>query len=551
MDSPGRPQTDSAALELFAGPGDMRARCRAFDWASTTLGPVDAWPVGLRTIVSTLLASRFPMFLWWGPELIQIFNDAYRPSFGSGGRDLRALGARGREFWTEIWHIIGPEVDQVLAGGPATWHEDQLVPIERNGRLEDVWWTYSYGPAFDDAGQVAGVLVVCQETTQRVEMDNELQRLNRSLEVERSRLEYAFQQAPSFVAVMRGSPIAFEMVNEAYYQLVGHRDLIGRPVFEAIPEARGQGFDSLIETVLATGDPFVGRAIPIMLARTPGAALEERLLDFVYFPLIEGDGSRSGVIAHGIDVTDHVRALRDSVRARAEAEAANRSKSEFLAVMSHELRTPLNAIDGYAEIMELGIRGPVTEEQREDLARIRRSQRHLLGLINDVLNYARVEASAVRYDIAQVVVHDVLAVCEVLTAPQRRMKGLAFEYHGCEPLSLAALVDPERLQQIVLNLLTNAIKFTAPGGRITLSCGVEGGRVRIVVADTGRGIAADQLERIFEPFVQVDARLTRTQDGIGLGLAISRDLARGMGGDLSAESVAGVGSKFTLCLPSA
>ncbi|MET0398011.1 MAG: GAF domain-containing sensor histidine kinase [Longimicrobiaceae bacterium] len=236
--------------------------------------------------------------------------------------------------------------------------------------------------------------------------------------------------------------------------------------------------------------------------------------------------------------------------ARAEAERANRAKSEFLAVMSHELRTPLNAIGGYAELMEMGIRGPITPLQREDLRRIQQSQRHLLGLINEVLNYARLETGTVRYEVAEVRLRDALAAAEALVAPQAQANDLALSVGTCPP-ELAVRADAEKLRQVLVNLLSNAVKFTARGGRIDLACSASGDRVQVQVRDTGIGIPPDQLDGIFEPFVQVRADLTRTAEGTGLGLAISRDLARGMGGDLTAESTPGVGSTFTLTLPAA
>jgi signal transduction histidine kinase len=200
--------------------------------------------------------------------------------------------------------------------------------------------------------------------------------------------------------------------------------------------------------------------------------------------------------------------------------------------------------------MEMGIRGPVTQQQRDDLGRIQTSQRHLLGLINEVLNYARLETGTVQYDLADVSIHDALAAVEALVAPQAGAKELALAVASCPP-ALAVRADAEKVRQILVNLLSNAVKFTDRGGRVELTCERSDDSVRIHVRDTGIGIAADQLERIFEPFVQVRADLTRTAEGTGLGLAISRDLARGMAGELTAESTLGEGSTFTLTLPAA
>ncbi|MBA3671065.1 MAG: hypothetical protein H0W68_03450 [Gemmatimonadaceae bacterium] len=242
-------------------------------------------------------------------------------------------------------------------------------------------------------------------------------------------------------------------------------------------------------------------------------------------------------------------AVAEADAARAEAEAANRAKSDFLAVMSHELRTPLNAIGGYAALIEMGIHGPVTPEQAAALARIQQSQRSLLGLINGVLNFSRLEAGAVSYVVQPVALGEALAACGALIAPQARATGISVDFKPCDS-ELAARADPEKLQQVLLNLLGNAIKFTGSGGAIAVSCASrDNGTVDLYVSDTGCGIAPEELERVFHPFVQLDATLTRTREGTGLGLAISRDLVRGMGGDLTVESTLGAGSTFTVTLP--
>ncbi|MFL5577165.1 MAG: PAS domain-containing sensor histidine kinase [Gemmatimonadaceae bacterium] len=237
-------------------------------------------------------------------------------------------------------------------------------------------------------------------------------------------------------------------------------------------------------------------------------------------------------------------------RAARSAAEANRVKAEFLTAMSHELRTPINATLGYAELLALGIRGPVTEAQREDLARLRATQQHLLGIVNDLLNYGRIEAGQVEYDLAPVPVHSMIEAMLPMIAPQAQAKGLAVAHGPCGE-RLVALADRAKAEQVVLNLLSNAVKFTPTGGRVTVSCGEADGRVAITVADTGPGVQTAQQGRIFEPFVQLGRSLTSAHEGTGLGLAISRDLARAMGGDVTVASVEGQGATFTFVLPRA
>lgn len=232
---------------------------------------------------------------------------------------------------------------------------------------------------------------------------------------------------------------------------------------------------------------------------------------------------------------------------RKEADVANRTKSEFLAAMSHELRTPLNAIAGYVQLLLLGVRGPLNDDQIADLTRVRRSQQHLLSLVNDILNFSRLEAGHVTYHIEPVPMATAMESVAAMIGPQAATKQITFAWERCPP-SIVALADLSKVEQILLNLLSNAVKFTPPGGRVSLRCDAREARVFAYVQDTGAGIPINRQTDIFEPFVQLDRSLVNSSEGVGLGLAISRDLARGMNGDLTVVSDLGAGSLFTLSL---
>jgi len=280
--------------------------------------------------------------------------------------------------------------------------------------------------------------------------------------------------------------------------------------------------------------------------RTDGA---ERWLEGFARLRTNESGEPISLLGVSHDVTEREELLEGEQQARRDAEAANAAKALFLTTMSHELRTPLNAVSGYVDLLEMGVRGPVTDAQREDLRRIRRASQHLLSLINDILNYARLEAGSVELHLSEIVLADALAEMEGLIAPQLRAKGIAYEYRPCDR-SLRVRADREKLDQILLNLVGNAVKFTDQDGHITLSCTADDTHVRVIVQDTGRGIPRAKLQSIFDPFVQVDRHLTpERQQGVGLGLAISRDLARAMHGDISVESDSGQGATFELTLP--
>ena len=267
--------------------------------------------------------------------------------------------------------------------------------------------------------------------------------------------------------------------------------------------------------------------------------------------LRDAQGTLVGFAKITRDLTERKHAQDQAIadaRRIAAAEASNRAKSEFLAAMSHELRTPLNAIGGYAELIALGLRGPVTLDQVADLERIKRSQQHLLAIINDLLNYSRIEAGQLAFDLGPMPAYDALDSVVAMMAPQAEQRGIVLELERCPP-DLVLHADRTKVEQILLNLLSNAIKFTSVGGRISLACDADQEAAQIEVTDTGVGIAPDQLEAIFEPFVQVGRSLANPGEGTGLGLAISRDLAQAMGGTLVVRSEPDAGSTFTLSLP--
>ena len=482
---------------VFRGEGELAERCRSFDWGATHLGPVASWPSSLRTTTSIVLSSAFPSVILWGPELVQIYNDGYAPIMGD--KHPWGLGKPTREVWPEVWDINGPIYERVHRGETVAF-ENRRYPLRRRGPgsdPEDVFLTISYSPVLGETAAVSGVLVTMVDTTRQVaarEVEIERDALLDELSAERAQLEDVFRLAPSFLAVLRGPTHVFEMANDAYYQLVGHREIVGKPIGDALPELRGQGFFDLLDAVLTTGEPFIGREVLVTLARSEGKPADERYVNFVYQRMRGSGDVEDGVLAHGSDVTEQVLARRavDAVNAalrvevarqahdrraleaaRAEAEEANRAKSQFLTTMSHELRTPLNAIAGYSDLLLGGVRGQLSSAQLADIERIKRSGQHLLSLINDILNFAKIEAGQVEFDVERAQVSRIITGLDELVAPQVAARGLHIAIVRAAP-SLVVLGDVEKIRQILLNLLSNAVKFTKSGGEIVLSADGDG-----------------------------------------------------------------------------
>jgi PAS domain S-box-containing protein len=556
-------------IDPFEGTGEVRRLARSMDWAGTSLGPVEGWSTTLLHTVRTALDSPFPVNLWCGPELVLIYNDAYRDILGDKHPD--ALGRPGTEVWSEIWSDIAPMFRQIREGGPPVFHEDAPFVVSRTGdRPEDrsgppgpnAWFTFSLSPVRDAEGRIIAFLNIVAERTETIRAERAREAALGRAERAESQLRELFAEAPAFMAVLRGPDHVYEYVNKAYYGLVGPRALLGRSVEEAMPELEGQGFIKLLDRVLETGEPFIGREVGVRIVRAPDRDPETRFVDVVYYPITEADGTRTGVVAHGSDVTDHVLDRREAQQARAEAERANLAKSQFLATMSHEIRTPINAVMGYADLLDAEVAGPLAGDQRGYVDGIAASSRHLLSLVNDILDLAKIEAGEMTVGARELEPRMVVESALRMVSPQVEGRDLHLDLDWkCEDTHVMA--DEDRVRQILLNLLSNALKFTDDGGCVTVRCRTAattpadaflpelGPWFVVDVEDTGRGIPAAQVARIFEPFVQAEAGHTRRAGGTGLGLTISRRLARLMGGELTVRSAAGEGSTFSLWLPPA
>ena len=524
------PKVGNGANRLF-GIGEMADLTRAFDWTQTSLGPVDQWPEILLNHVNTLLNSRHPMLLWWGKDLVQFYNDAYRPSLGEG-KHPKALGQDGEECWPEIWHLIYPQIEAVMTRGEASWHENQLVPIHRNGRIEDVYWTYGYSPVYASTGEIAGTLVVCTETT-----DTILARQLQQREMER--LADLFEQAPAFFTVLDGPEYVFEMMNSAYQRLMGHRSLLGKSVREAVPEAEGQGFLKLLDEVYHTGKPYVGRRIPIQLARTPDHPLELRYMDFVYQPRREPDGTVSGIIVLGVDVTDAKRTEQILLQSE-KLNAVGRLASSI----AHEINNPLEAV---TNLIYLAQGAAVNPEARKYLTAAEIELRRVSAIANQTLQFHRQSTGPGPVAIASL-------IDATLPLYQGRISNAHVTVERRDRAQHTVTCLDGEIRQVLSNLVGNAIDAMHGEERRLLirsrdctewQTGRHG--ITLTVADTGSGMSAEIMSSIFEPFFT-----TKGNKGTGLGLWISREIVERHQGTLkvkSSQSARSSGTVFTLFLP--
>jgi len=558
---------------FMAGGGEMGALMRSMDWSRTSFGPVEGWSQALRSAVSICLTTRFPVVLYYGPERALIYNDAWRPVVGD--KHPWSFGRAGNEVWAEIWDIIGPMFDTVFETGEATWSDDQLLPLNRFGYVEECYFYYSCSPIRGEHGRVEGIFTAVAETTQRVLADRRTRLLRdlaaRSIEAKSTEEAYAIA-----ADVLTGDPhdVPFALLytldaDGAGLTLAGQ---VGMP--EAASQVAMAGDDGgdfwSLRRVAATGDPVLLDGLDLARPGLPGGPWQEPVTQARVVPVTAGKGARtSGVAMLGISprlrfderyqvfceqVAANVSAAVTNAltyqeeRARAERLAElDRAKTLFFSNVSHEFRTPLTLMLSPLEEILAKPDEQVLPDNRALATVAHRNGLRLLRLVNGLLDFSRVEAGRARAafrptDLSRFTAElagNFRSLCEVA--------GLDLVVN-CPPLDAPVPLDADMWEKVVLNLLSNAFKFTFEG-EIKVSVRREGGCAVLTVADTGTGIPAEELPRLFERFHRVEGARGRTFEGSGIGLALVQELVKLHHGSIRVESDPGRGTAFHVTVP--
>jgi signal transduction histidine kinase len=564
--------------DALVGGGDMGALIRSIDWSKTPLGPPNNWPQSLKTAVSICLSSRFPILIWWGPQFIKLYNDAYRTVIAA--KHPFAMGRPGREVWAEIWDIIGPMLEGVLQKGDATWSDDQMLPLRRNGYTEETYFTFSYSPIRDETGGIGGVFSAVTETTERVLSERRLALLrtlaDRTSSETMSPVEACRSAAEALGTSQEDVPFALLYLlskDGTRLTLAGVSGLPPHSPARIEEIVIGQASDVAgiwpLAPVIATGegtrlDGLTARFGPLVLPPWP-----EPVETALALPIARPGQERPyGVFVAGVSprraLDDDYRSFLDLVagriatavanarayeeeRERAEALAElDRAKTAFFSNVSHEFRTPLTLLLGPIEEL-LSRTEEKSSELRPALEVAHRNALRLLKLVNTLLEFSRIEAGRLEasYEPTNLATFTTELASSFRSAAQRGSVSLVVD---CLPLPEPVYVDREMWEKVVFNLISNALKHTFEGS-ITVAMRERDGRMELVVSDTGIGIPADHLSRVFDRFHRVPNARSRTYEGTGIGLALVKELVHYHGGTIEVDSVEGKGTTFVVSLP--
>ena len=509
---------------------EMAQRVRSFDWASTPLGPIESWPQSLLIAVSICLNSRFPMFVWWGPKLINIYNDGYIPVLGA--RHPSALGRPARDIWGEIWPDVGPQADLVMSKGEATWNERVHLRMERHGFPEDTWFTWSYSPIRDESGAVGGLFCACTEDTPRVLAERERdqgERRLRALVTATADVVYRMNADWTVMHQLQGVDFIEDTPDRSVSWLERY-----------IPEEERERVTSAIQQAIRNKSIFELEHRVLRVDGSTGWTLSRAV------PILDQNGEILEWFGAASDVTARKEAEESLRGTAAELKEADRRKDEFLAMLAHELRNPLAPISYALQALRMRADPDTSQKAAQDI--IDRQVQQLVRLVDDLLDVSRITRGKVELKLGMVELAEVVDQALETVRPFMEQRGHAV---GVDvPHGIWLVADPTRLAQVFANILNNAAKYTQPPGVIEVSARREAQGVRITVKDNGIGIPPEQLRTIFGMFSQVDGSLERAHGGLGIGLTIAKTLVEMHGGEIRAASDGpGTGAAFEIYLP--
>jgi PAS domain S-box-containing protein len=565
-----------SAVPWLAGGGELGALMRTRDWSDTRLGPPEDWPESLQLSASICVSSRFDLIVWWGPDLLMLYNDSYRRTLGA--KHPFALGRPGREVYPEIWDVIGPMLEHVMRTGEATWSTDLMLLLERAGYPEETYHTFSYTPIRNQLGKVVGVITPVAETTEKVISERRLLTL-RDLAA-RSRDAINEAESWEFATLALGTnpydiscAVLYKVDEDLANAKAVARSGLGNdhPFFPgeiALKNATPTMLQAALTRAIQTGQPVELNERDRLQLTLPGGFWRQSPKELIVLPIAQAaQGKPLGALVVGVNphkrLDDDYRGflslvsgqiaksiadarMLDQERQRAEGLAKlDRAKTAFFSNISHELRTPLTLI--LAPIEELlSRRDPITVSAHE-LQLVHRNALRLLKLVNTLLDFSRIEAGRAQATYEPVSLGRVTKDIASVFRSAMEKAGVAFEV-DCPELDETVSVDLQMWEKIVLNLVSNALKFTC-SGKVSVALRRNGSMAQLTVADTGAGIPESELPRIFERFYRVESTSGRTYEGSGIGLALVQELVKLHGGAIAVESELGVGTKFIVSIP--
>lgn len=556
---------DSPQLEVFTGAGEMRALFRERDWSTTTLGSVNEWSEVLKLSVGLCLNSRFPLIVWWGPELTMLYNEPYIEHLKA--KHPKSFGTPGQDVWKEIWDVIGPMLESVYTSGEATYSDDMQLFLDRDGFLEETYHTFSYSAITDTSGKIVGILTPVAQTTDRVIAER---RLNTLRDLARARAATERELLPIINGVLQTNRMDLPLC--AFFSLNPEIDdnqllITNADTNSAYEFLKSKRFGEKLKSAAKTDEVTILKELEVSdfvfpeskLGRVPEQAV------IIPIPSANVDGDKfylfSAVSPHqkanentlaffesvGREIATAVKDARamDLERKKTEAlEELDRAKTLFFSNVSHEFRTPLTLMLGPIERM---INNASDTEDREELEIVQRNAQRLLKLVNTLLDFSRIESSRYEARFEPTLLGDYVADLASFFRSAIETAGLEFEVVRQDD-GVKAYIDREMWEQIVFNLLSNAFKFTLKG-KITISVRHTGANFELSVKDTGIGIPEEEHENVFKRFHRLKTEGARAYEGSGIGLAMVHELVQLHGGKMSLKSQKGVGTEFIASIP--